>query len=218
MPVLLTLVARDLSLNLARWGGLALPLVFFLLVASLFPFAVGPDAPLLARIAGGVTWVTALLAALMPIDTLFEPDRADGTLDQYVARGLALEMVAVARILSHWIGFGPPLLLTAMLTAVLLGLPPADLPTLLLGLAIGTPALAALGVMAAALTAGLRGGGALAGLLVLPLALPVLIFGSGMLGDGSVAASALKLLAASSLFLVAVSPFAAGAALRAGLE
>src|SRR5690606_38797913 len=149
-PVVLALVARDLSLNLARWGGLVLPLVFFLLVASLFPFAVGPDLPLLARLAGGVTWVTALLAALMPIDSLFEPDRADGTLDQYVTRGLTLELVAAARILSHWLGFGPPLMLTALLAALLLGLPAVDLPLLLAGLALGTPALAALGVMAAA--------------------------------------------------------------------
>jgi heme exporter protein B len=212
------LIARDLALRFSRWGGVALPLLFFLLVASLFPFAVGPEPKLLARIAGGTMWVAALLAALMPIDTLFEPDRADGTLDQLAARGLAFETVAAARIISHWLAFGPPLLLTVPIAAALLNLPGDSLPALLVGLAVGTPALAALGVVAAALTVGLRGAGALAGLLVLPLALPVLIFGAGAMGAGPAAAGAFKLLAASSLFLVALSPFAAGAALRAAFE
>lgn len=212
------LIARDLAMRFGRWGGIALPLLFFLLVASLFPFAVGPEPKLLARIAGGIMWVAALLAALMPIDTLFEPDRADGTLDQLAARKVPFELVAAARMLSHWLAFGPPLLLTLPLAAALLNLPSEAMPRLLAGLALGTPALAALGVVAAALTTGLRGAGALAGLLVLPLALPVLIFGAGTMGDGPAAAGAIKLLAASSLFLVALSPFAAAAALRASLE
>jgi len=212
------LIVRDLRLRLGRWGGVALPLLFFLLVASLFPFAVGPEPKLLARVAGGIMWVAALLAALMPIDTLFEPDRADGTLDQLAARGLAFEVVAAARIASHWLAFGPPLLITVPIAAALLNLPGERLPSLLAGLAVGTPALAALEVVAAALTAGLRGAGALAGLLVLPLALPVLIFGAGAMGVGPATAGAMKLLIASSLFLVALSPFAAGAALRAALE
>jgi heme exporter protein B len=215
---MLTLVARDLALRFSRWGGVALPLLFFLLVASLFPFALGPEPKLLARIAGGIMWVAALLAALMPIDTLFEPDRADGTLDQLAARGLSFEAVAASRIASHWLAFGPPLLITVPLAAALLNLPADVMPPLLIGLALGTPALAALGVVAAALTTGLRGAGALAGLLVLPLALPVLIFGAGAMGEGPAAAGAFKLLGAASLFLVALSPFAAGAALRASLE
>lgn len=215
---MLTLIARDLALRFSRWGGVALPLLFFLLVASLFPFAVGPEPMLLARIAGGIMWVAALLAALMPIDTLFEPDRADGTLDQLAARGLPFEAVAASRIASHWLAFGPPLLVTVPLAAALLNLPGDVMLPLLIGLALGTPALAALGVVAAALTTGLRGAGALAGLLVLPLALPVLIFGAGAMGEGPAAAGALKLLGAASLFLVALSPFAAGAALRASLE
>ena len=215
---MIALIARDLALRFGRWGGVVLPLLFFLLVASLFPFAVGPDPRLLARIAAGIMWVAALLAALMPIDTLFEPDRADGTLDQLAARGMPFELVAAARIAGHWLAFGPLLLLTVPVAAALLNLPPDIMPELLIGLALGTPALAALGVVAAALTTGLRGAGALAGLLVLPLALPVLIFGAGAMGEGPAAAGALKLLAASSLFLVALSPFAAGAALRASLE
>jgi heme exporter protein B len=215
---MIALIGRDLSLRFGRWGGVALPVLFFLLVASLFPFAVGPEPRLLARIAGGIMWVAALLAALMPVDTLFEPDRADGTLDQLAARQVPFEIVAAARMTSHWLAFGPLLLLTVPLAAALLNLPAAAMMALLVGLAIGTPALAALGTVAAALTAGLRGAGALAGLLVLPLALPVLIFGAGAMGEGPMAAGALKLLAAASLFLVALSPFAAGAALRGSLE
>ncbi len=211
-----TLVARDLSLGWERPAARLLPVVFFLIVAILFPFGIGPDARLLARVAGGVMWVSALLAALLPIDTLFEGDRADGTLDQLVSRGVAPETLAAARLAGHWLSFGPPLLIAAPLGALLLGLPAEALPRLLVGLLFGTPALAALGIVAAALTTGLRGAGALAGLMVLPLAVPVLIFGSGLLTPD--AGGALKLLAASSLLLVAVAPFAAGAALRAGLE
>ena len=215
---MIALIGRDLGLRFGRWGGVVLPLLFFLLVASLFPFAVGPEPRLLARIAGGIMWVAALLAALMPIDTLFEPDRADGTLDQLAARQVPFEIVATARMISHWLAFGPLLLLTVPLAAALLNLPGTAMLPLVLGLAVGTPALAALGTVAAALTTGLRGAGALAGLLVLPLALPVLIFGAGAMGEGPAVAGALKLLGASSLFLVALSPFAAGAALRASLE
>jgi len=209
MSIFIKLVRRDLALALLRPGTLALPVVFFVLVAALFPFAVGPDARLLARIAPGVLWVAALLAALLPVETLVEPDRADGTLDQLVVRGLALEVVAAARLIAHWLGFALPLLIALPVAAILLQVPMAVLPRLALGLLLGTPALAALALVAASLTAGLRGGGALAGLIVLPLALPVLIFGVGIAAPG-----ALRLLAASSLVAVAIAPFAAGAALR----
>jgi heme exporter protein B len=205
------LVRRDLALALRRPAALALPIVFFVLAAALFPFAVGPDLKLLAKIAPGVLWVSALLAALLPVETLVAPDAADGTIDQLVSRGVAMETFAVARLVSHWLGFALPLLVALPVAAVLLGTPP--LPPLALGLLLGTPALAALALLAASLTAGLRGGGALAGLIVLPLALPVLIFGVGIDAPG-----ALRLLAASSLVLVAVVPFAAAAALRAGME
>jgi len=206
------LVRRDLALALRRPGALALPVMFFVLVAALFPFAVGPDARLLARIASGVLWVAALLAALLPVETLVEPDRADGTIDLMVVRGIALETFAAARLVAHWLGFALPLLAALPAAAVLLGLPAAAMVPLALGLLIGTPGLAALALLAASLTAGLRGGGALAGLIVLPLALPVLIFGVGAGGSGDT--GALRLLAASSLVLVAVAPFGAAAALR----
>jgi heme exporter protein B len=179
------------------------------LVAALFPFAVGPDARLLGRIAPGILWVAALLAALLPVETLLAPDADDGTLDQYSARGIAMELVVAARIIAHWLGFALPLLAALPVAGVLLGLDATTGVRLGLALLLGTPALAALGVVAAALTAGLRGGGALAGLIVLPLALPILIFGVGADAPG-----ALKLLAAASLVALAVCPFAATAALK----
>lgn len=209
---MLTLIRRDLALLRLRASAVLMPVIFFVLVAALFPFAVGPDARLLTRIAGGVLWVAALLAALLPVETLVSADRADGTLDQLVSRGIALETVTAARLVSHWVGFALPLLAALPVAGVLLGIDGAVLGRVALGLALGTPGLAALALIAASLTAGLRGGGALSGLIVLPLALPILIFGVGG-GAGS-----LKLLAAASLVLVAVAPFASGAALRAGME
>ena len=165
--------------------------------------------PQIRRIAPGVVWVAALLAALLPVETLVAPDVEDGTIDQLVVRDVALEIVMAARIVAHWLGFALPLVTALPVAGVLLGLDPGSGVRLALSLLLGTPALAALGVVAAALTAGLRGGGALAGLIVLPLALPVLIFGVGALVPG-----ALQLLAAASLVALAVSPFAAAAALR----
>lgn len=197
-----------------RGGGLWPPLAFFVLVGILFPFAVGPDARLLARVAGGVAWVAALLAALLPVERLVEPDRADGVLDQFIVRGVADESVAAGKILGHWLGFAPALLLASLPTAALFQMSGEGTVALLVSIAVGTPALAALGVTAAALTAGLRGASAIAGLIVLPLAVPVVIFGAGAAGDGG--EGALKLLAAVSLLLTAGGPFAAGAAMRAG--
>lgn len=209
---MLSLIRRDVA-QAWRAGGAMLPVLFFLLVATLFAFAIGPDSSLLARTGGGVLWMAALLAALLPVDRLIEPDRLNGVLDQLALRGHSDESVAAAKLLAHWLSFGPPLMISVLPAAALLRI---DGPTLLrleAGLAIGTPALAALGLTISALTAGLRGAGALGGLLMLPLAVPVLIFGAGSLADGS--GSALKLLAAVSLLLVAGAPFAAGAALRA---
>ncbi|WP_070157418.1 heme exporter protein CcmB, partial [Sphingobium phenoxybenzoativorans] len=199
-----------------RSGGLWLPVAFLLLVAALFPFAVGPDAALLSRTGGGMLWIAALLAGLLPVDRLVAPDRDAGVLDQLALRGIGDEMIALAKLIAHWIGFGPPLMLAALPAAALLKLESGTIMKLEIGLALGTPALAALGVLVAALTAGLRSSGALAGLLALPLAVPLLIFGAGSLGDGS--GSAFKFLAAVSLLLVAITPFAAGAAIRAGRE
>jgi len=211
MSAVFALVRRDLARASAGGGGL-LPLAFFLLVATLFPFAIGPDGALLARAGGGALWMAALLAALLPVDRLIAPDAEAGVLDQLAVRGFSEEAVCAAKILAHWLSFGPPLMIAALPAAALLRLDAATLGRLEAGLAIGTPGLAALALGTAALTAGLRGAGALSGLLMLPLAVPVLIFGAGALGGNP---GALKLLAAATLLLVAGAPFAAGAALRA---
>ena len=210
-----TLLRRDLALLLmgGRRGGTVLPLLFFLSVAMLFPFAVGPDAPLLARTGGGVIWVAALLAAILPLDRLVEPDLELGMFDQLALRDIAEEWTIAVRVLAHWLSFGPPLMLAALPAAALLGIEGETLRLVELGLLAGTPGLAALGVTVAALTAGLRGGAALAGLLVIPLAVPLLIFGAGSLSTGGT--SGIALTGAVSLVLLAIAPFAAGAAVRA---
>jgi heme exporter protein B len=212
---LLLLLKRDLGLLLlgGRRGGSMLPLLFFLAVAMLFPFAVGPDPQLLARTGGGVIWVAALLAAILPLDRLIEPDIELGFFDQWALRGIAEEWIVLVRTLAHWLSFGPPLMLAAVLSSALLGLDGQTLKLVELGLLAGTPGLAALGVMVAAVTAGLRGGAALAGLLVIPLAVPLLVFGAGSLATGG--ESGIALTAAVSLVLLAITPFAAGAAVRA---
>ncbi len=205
------LVARELrrSLGGAAW----LPIVFFLLVATLIPFAVGPDAALLASIGGGALWVAALTAALLPIDRLIEPDRASGMLDQLMLHGAAEETVATAKIIAHWLAFAPLLLLAAVPASVILGLAPQQLARSLVALAIGTPALTALAVTVAALTTGLPRGGALGGLLLLPLAIPLLIFGAAASGDTR--SGAVFLEAAVALLITAGAPFVTGAAIRA---
>jgi heme exporter protein B len=210
------LILRELRIA-AGGGALFLPLIFFLLVATLFPFAVGPDGPLLARTGGGALWMAALLAALLPIDRLVEPDREAGVLDQLKVRGVSDEAVAAAKLVGHWLGFGPPLMLAAIPAAALMKLPQEVLLRLELGLLAGTPGLAALSLIVAALTAGLRSSGAVAGLLLLPVAVPILIFGAGLVSRGD-DSDALKLLAAVALLLVALAPFAAGAAIRAGRD
>ena len=211
MTTLLALFWRDLR---RAWGSgaLWLPVLFFLLVATAFPFAVGPDAPLLARSGGGMIWVAALLAALLPIDRLVRPDRDAGMLDQLTVRGFADEAVAAVKIAAHAIGFGLPLLIALLPAAALLAQDAARVETLAAGIAITIPALASLAVLSAALTAGHKGGSAIGGLLVLPLAVPLLIFGAGMLDPSG--RGAMKLLGAVSLLLTVIGPFAAGAALR----
>jgi heme exporter protein B len=208
------LVVRDVRRAWAG-GGAVLPIVFFLLATILFPFAVGPEAALLARIGGGVIWAAALLAALLPVERLVAPDLDAGVLDQLAVRGSSMAAVAAAKTLAHWLAFAPPLMLAAVIAAGLLDLSAETLGRVELGLLIGTPGLAALAVATAALVAGLRGAGALAGLVMLPLAVPLLIFGAGSLAQGP---AALKLLAAVSLVLVAGAPIVAGAAIRAGSQ
>ena len=198
------LIVRDLRRGVT--GSAWLPIAFFLLVVALMPFAIGPDARLLARIGPGTLWIAALTAALLPVERLVEPDRADGVLDQLRLHGLAEESVAFAKIVAHWLTFAPLLLVAAVPAAALLAMDGASLMRAEIALLVGTPALAALAVAIAAVTAGLPRAGSLAGLLLLPLAVPLLIFG---------AANALPLEAAVSLLLTAGAPFVAGAAIRA---
>ena len=212
----LTLLRRDLAQLFlgGRRGGALLPVLFFLAVAMLYPFAVGPDAPLLGKTGGGMIWVAALLAAILPLDRLIEPDLELGMFDQWALRGISEEWLVTVRMLAHWLSFGPPLMLAALPASALVGIDGEKLRLVEIGLLAGTPGLAALGVMVAAITAGLRGGAALGGLLVIPLAVPLLVFGAGSLATGGEAG--LALCGAFSLVLLAITPFAAGAAIRAG--
>lgn len=194
-------------------GSAWLPVAFFLLVATIVPFAVGPDAQLLARIGGGALWIAALTAAMLPVERLIEPDRADGVLDQLALGGCSEETIGAAKMVGHWLTFGPLLLVAAVPASFLVGLDGAALSRSILALAVGTPALAALAVSIAALTSGLARPGALAGLLMMPLAVPLVIFGAAATGDGE--SAALKLEAAVALLLVGGSPFVTGAAIRA---
>ena len=205
------LIAREIRRGLA--GAAWLPVAFFLLVAAIVPFAVGPDAKLLARIGGGALWIAALTAALLPIERLVEPDRADGILDQLALSGASEEGIALAKIAGHWLTFGPLLLLAAIPGSVLVGLDGPALLRAIIALAIGTPALAALAVTVAALTAGLPRAGSLAGLLLMPLAIPLVIFGAAATGIGQ--EGALKLEAAVALLTLAGAPFVTAAAIRA---
>jgi len=224
---LMPIISRDVRRSY-RSGSVWLPIIFYLSAATLFPFAVGPDPALLLKTGGGILWISALLATLLPLDQLIQPDIDDGTLDQLLLRGWSDEWIALSKIISHAASFGPPLVIAAFFASLIMGLNGPALITLLLGLAIAVPALAALSVTMACLTAGLRGAGALSGLLLLPLAIPMLIFGAGALSNAGANAGAnmesgtgnngLLLLAACALFTLAIAPFAAGAALRAGRE
>lgn len=197
------LIGRDIRRGLI--GPSWLPIAFFLLVVILMAFAVGPDDQLLQRIGIGTLWLAALTAGLLPIERLIEPDRADGVLDQLTVAGMADESIAAAKILAHWLTFAPLLLVAAVPAAGLLAMDGPSLARVEAALAIGTPGLAALAVTIAAVTQGLRSG-SLAGLLLLPLTVPLLIFG---------ASNALLLEGAVSLLLTAGGPFVAGAAIRA---
>ena len=210
--MIVRLVIRDLrrALTASAW----LPIAFFLLVATLVPFAIGPDARLLERVGAGALWIAALTAALLPVERLVEPDRADGVLDQLTLHGLSEEGLAMAKMAAHWLSFGPLLMIAAIPASALFRLGVKGLARLELSLVVGTPGLAALSVVIAALVAGLPRAGALAGLLMFPLAVPLLIFAAAFCGDGRGGTLALE--AAVSVALCALAPFAAGAAIRAG--
>ena len=221
MAAFLGLLRRDLRLSLRQGGDVGLVLGFFVLAVLLFPFGVGPEPQLLGRIAGGIIWVAALLAAVLSLDRLFAADHADGGLDLIALSPAPLEVAVLAKAAAHWLATGLPLSLLSPVLAIFVDLDPAAIPVLALGLLIGTPALSLLGAIAAALTLGARRPGVLVALLVLPLYLPPLIFGTGAV-EAVLAAEAarphLLLLGAVTLAALPLAPLATAAALRQALD
>jgi heme exporter protein B len=215
------LLARELQLALRSGGGAGLGLAFFLIVVLLVPLGIGPDAARLAGVAPGTLWIAALLACLLSLDRLFQADAEDGALDILALAPLPLEGVVALKALAHWLTTGLPLVAVAPLLAVTLSLPPPAFPWLVGALLAGTPALSFLGAIGAAVTVGIRRGGLLLSILVLPLYLPTLIFGARAVAaaaEGADPAPAFLLLAGITLLVLAAAPFAAAAALRINLR
>ena len=215
------LLRRELRLSARHGADTLAAVLFFVLAGSLFPLAVGPAPEALARMAPGIVWVCALLAALLPLDRLFGADFEDGSLDQVLLSGLPAAAVAGVKAAAHWLATGLPLLLAAGPLAVMLQMDPAMLPVLLGGLLLGTLALSLLGALGAAIVLGARRGGVLLPLLVLPLALPVLIFGTAAVeaaASGLTPRPHLLLLGAVLAAALPLCPLAAGAALRGAVD
>ncbi|MEL7166792.1 MAG: heme exporter protein CcmB [Pseudomonadota bacterium] len=212
---------RDLALALRAGGGFGLGLAFFLIVVVLVPFSVGPEAALLSTIAPGVLWLGALLACLLSLDRLLAVDFEDGALDLLATSPLPMEGIVAVKALAHWVTTGLPLVIAAPVLGVLLSLPGPGYGTVVLSLALGTPALSMIGAFGAALTVGIKRGGLLLSLLVLPLYVPTLIFGAEAARRAAVGldpTTPLMLLAGISAGVLALMPFAAGAVLRVNLR
>ena len=221
MTAFWALLARELRLSLRHGGDSMAALLFFVLTAALFPLAIGPAPDTLGRLAPGIVWVCALLAALLPLDRLFGADLEDGSLDQLLLCGLPAGAVALAKACGHWLVTGLPLLLASAPLAVMLRLPGEGIPALFLGLLPGTMLLSLVGTTGAAIVLGARRGGVLLPLLVLPLVMPVLIFGVAAADAASGGQSAkpnLLLLAAMLAAALPLCPLAAGAALHGAVE
>lgn len=217
----LSLFRREVLLAVRQGGEIGLALGFFVLAVVLFPLGVGPEAEMLRRIGAGIVWVAALLAAVLSLDRLFATDYADGSLDLLALSAMPLEGAVVAKCAAHWVTTGLPLTLISPFLALLVDLDAGAIPILALGLLLGTPALSLLGAVAAALTLGSRRPGVLSSLIVLPLYLPVLIFGAGAVEAGITGGGArphLLLLGAFSLAALPLAPVAAAAALRQALD
>lgn len=215
------LLIRDVSLAVRAGGGFGLGLAFFLIVVVMVPFAVGANTELLSKIAPGVLWIGALLACLLSLDRLLALDFEDGTLDLLATAPLPLEAALSIKAFAHWITTGLPLVLAAPILGVLMNLPPQGYGWLVLSLCLGTPALSVIGTFGAALTVGIKRGGLLLSLLVLPLYVPTLIFGAEAARRGAAeaeVATPLLLLAGISAATVALMPFASAAALRVNLR
>jgi heme exporter protein B len=218
---MIALLLRDMRLAMRAGGGFGLGLAFFLLVAVLVPLGVGPESATLAKIAPGLLWVGALLACLLSLDRIFALDFEDGSLDLLVTAPIPLEGVVAVKALAHWTVTGLPLTLVAPVLGVLLNLPEAGYFWLVVSLGLGTPALSVIGAFGAALTVGLKRGGLLLSLLVLPLYVPTLIFGAEVVkrgADGMATATPLALLAGITAGAAALLPFASAAAIRINLR
>ena len=218
---MIALLIRDLRLSVRAGGGFGLGLAFFLIVTVLVPFGVGPEAQILARIAPGILWVGALLACLLSLDRVFQLDFEDGTLDLLATAPIPLEGLVVMKALAHWLTTGLPLVLAAPVFAMLMQLEGPGQTWLMVSLAVGTPALSMIGTFGAALTVGLKRGGLLVSLLVLPLYVPTLIFGAEAARRGAAGlevGTPLLLLAGITAGSLALIPFASAAAIRINLR
>ncbi len=215
------LFARDVGLAFRHGGGAGLAIAFFVLTVTLFPLGIGPGPEILARVGAGVVWVAALLATLLSLDRMFQADYEDGSLDLLALAPLPLEATVLAKCAAHWVTTGVPLLIAAPILALLLNLDITGLGALLLAMLLGTPILSIVGAIGAALTVGVRRGGALLSILVLPLYIPVLIFGVGAI-DGAISGLGAKphllVLGAFLLGALALGPWAAAASLRLNLD
>lgn len=217
MSAMLALIRRDVALALRLGGGSSIGVAFFILVVVLVPLGIGPEPSTLAKIAGGILWIAALLAALLSLDRLFQADFEDGSLDHLMLAPVALEQVVLAKAAAHWLTTGLPMIVIAPVLGAMLALPVEVLPVLSLSLAIGTPALSLIGAVGAAITVGVRRGGLLLSILVLPLYIPTLIFGARAVDQTLLAldpTAALALTGAVTLVAAALAPFAAASALR----
>lgn len=221
LSALACVIRRDLLLAFRRRSDVLTTVFFFIIVATLFPLGVGPEPALLRTMAPGILWVAALLASMLALGRLFALDYADGTLEQMLLAAEPLTLIVIGKVIAHWLVAGLPLVLLAPLLAVQFDLPAASVWVLFLSLLIGTPVLSLVGAIGAALTLGVRGGGVLVALLVLPLYIPVLIFGAGAVGaeaSGIGAAAHLLLLGGVLAGAAALAPWATAAALRISLE
>jgi len=219
--VLRIIILRDLTLAMRRRADVLTTLFFFVIVVSLFPLGVGPDMDLLKLMGPGVIWVAALLASMLSLGRLFASDYADGTLEQMVLAPQPLALVVLGKVVAHWLVTGIPLVLISPLLAIQYGMTPAALWILVCSLLLGTPALSLIGAVGAGLTLGLRGGGVLLSLLVLPLYIPILIFGAGAVDAGSSGLGAeahFSLLGAFLILALCLAPWAAATALRISIE
>ena len=219
--VLLAVLRREVALAVRQKGEVLTPLVFFVVIASLFPLGIGPESALLLRMAPGVLWVSALLAAMLSLQRLFATDYADGSLEQMVLSGTPLSLLVAAKALAHFLLSGLPLVLMAPVLGLQFGLDSRALGILMLSLLLGTPTLSLIGAIGAALTLGVRGAGVLLSLLTLPLYIPVLIFGAGAVEADAAGLGAnghLSLLAALLVLSAFFAPLATATALRISLE